>query len=612
MKKLIFHFISILIFENIISSPNCKEGINLCQSCHPITKLCLKCEKDIYTPDNNGGCEYSKTCYEKKNHCLKCNDDKDLCEKCEEDYYPDENGGCSFVNNCEISWNGRCLKCRKDFILIGLDEEENDLPYYEIKICKSLNSEDLKHCEEINIENGLCNKCKIGYYLNEGDKKCILTQNCYESAFGICKRCISGYYLFRDDRKCYKEKGILDGCKESYNNITCNICDEDYYFDEKGICCSINFCEEKGDYYPCLKCINGYILSISKDSCTQEKNCLNGDKELGTCTLCTYQYYLDINDGKCKSNREDNDFKYCETADEACLTCSFGYHIGKDNKCSNSRHCSESNLGTCLICEDNFYLGLDNICNVEHCIYSNEDKGICIECEKNYYYNRKGNNCKIAENNFENCRIGVEDENCKICHNDFYLNKKDHLCHTNLEIGPFYKCAYSDSEGEKCSKCLAKYYLGNIDKLCTTMEGCDISENENKCIQCNPHYSLNLKDNRCYQNGIIKKENDKFYYRCNRTNIEGTQCEICLEGFVLNENGLCFEVEHCTKMEEGVCKECQIGEDGIYCLNNIFGCIKTSTKHCVECNNILDFDSCDKCEEGYVVGPFHECQLPEE
>ena len=63
-----------------------------------------------------------------------------------------------------------------------------------LKICKSLNTEDFNNCEDINIENGKCQSCKEGYYLNSGDNKCIKTDNCTESSFGICKKCNSGYY----------------------------------------------------------------------------------------------------------------------------------------------------------------------------------------------------------------------------------------------------------------------------------------------------------------------------------------------------------------------------------------------------------------------------------
>ena len=31
------------------------------------------------------------------------------------------------------------------------------------------------------------------------------------------------------------------------------------------------------------------------------------------------------------------------------------------------------------------------------------------------------------------------------------------------------------------------------------------------------------------------------YFKCNRTNEEGTACKICLDGFTSDENGLCID-----------------------------------------------------------------------
>ena len=40
------------------------------------------------------------------------------------------------------------------------------------------------------------------------------------------------------------------------------------------------------NYNKCEKCIEGYYLTEYKDSCTKEKNCLNGDKNMGICKQC--------------------------------------------------------------------------------------------------------------------------------------------------------------------------------------------------------------------------------------------------------------------------------------------------------------------------------------
>ena len=128
---------------------------NHCSKCNLITKLCVKCELNIYTPDQKGGCENSNHSIIGNNQCIECIELGNLCQKCIEGYFLDENGGCSYTDNCEISYKGKCLKCKNDFILIGEDKynQEN-----EIKICKSLYYGELKNCEIINISSGLCEK----------------------------------------------------------------------------------------------------------------------------------------------------------------------------------------------------------------------------------------------------------------------------------------------------------------------------------------------------------------------------------------------------------------------------------------------------------------------
>ena len=193
-----FIFILIFILEIIASAPICKEGTNYCSKCHPVTKLCVKCEKDIFVPDDNGGCKNANICIKGNNHCLECTDEGNLCKKCEESYFPDNNGGCSYTDNCEIAYDGKCIKCKDDFILIGKTEYYTSVN--EIKICKSLTSEDLRNCEKIDTEKGKCQKCKTGYYLSNSDNKCTLTQNCYVSTFGICSKCSQGYYLDKNNK----------------------------------------------------------------------------------------------------------------------------------------------------------------------------------------------------------------------------------------------------------------------------------------------------------------------------------------------------------------------------------------------------------------------------
>ena len=152
------------------------------------------------------------------------------------------------------------------------------ISYEELKICKSLNSEDLKNCLKMDLDKGTCQQCKDGYYLSNDDRKCNQTQYCYESTFGICRKCTTGYYLDKKQQKCLRQEGAFEHCRESLDGRTCDVCDEDYYFDDEGICCGTNYCAVRGEYYRCKKCKSGYYLSSYGDCCTPDKNCYYGNR----------------------------------------------------------------------------------------------------------------------------------------------------------------------------------------------------------------------------------------------------------------------------------------------------------------------------------------------
>ena len=590
---MMFFFVSLFILKNVKLEPFCEENINNCIRCHPLTKLCLKCSLDIYSPDEYGGCSPSGKCTFGKNFCLMCDEGEKKCKKCETGFYPDQNGGCSFIENCEISYKGHCLKCSSDFILIGENQG--------FKICKSLYSNDLVNCEIINNVTGLCDVCKEGYFLNNGDKKCSEIENCNESTFGKCISCNIGYYLDIKENKCKYQNGPLLFCKESLDGKKCDVCDDDYFFDENGNCTSVNFCTE--GMFNCQKCIEGYYLTKDKNACTQEQNCYSGDKLNGLCDYCIDNYYIDLNDRKCKSNDNNNNFKNCKKAEnDKCILCENEYNLSEDGKCTSTKNCAEVDKGKCLLCSDGYFLGLDNRCiDVEHCIYS-ETFYECKECKDGYYFNSTSKKCLEYIEGYENCKITSYNGNnyyCYYCKDGFYINQTNHLCYDNKENNYFYKCLLTDITGNYCINCEDNYYIGYKDHKCSKIYGCDTSENEDKCLECDEKHCLNTVTGKCENNEIINDEKQKLYYRCKKTNKEGTACEICLDEFELNEKGFCIDKIHCIEEENGICIRCKNNRQYSSCLNSDFGCVPTSYMKCIECNNVLDFDKCTKCREDY-------------
>ena len=456
--------------------------------------------------------------------------------------------------------------------------------------------------ETNNIENGLCENCEEGYYLNTGDKKCSKTENCSESIYGNCISCYIGYYLNKKNNTCLLKVGNFLYCKQSLNDENCEICDEMSYLDENGICSLSNYCSKSSNGI-CQKCISNYYLSTFNNICSNEKNCNEADRDTGLCIICKSDYFLDTNDYKCKSNIENNEFKYCQkVVNNLCTECIKSYILSKDSKCVDTYNCLESENGKCILCEKNYHLGLDNKCtDIEHCIYTNEH-GFCIECEDNYYYNTLGKNCTYDIDKFKNCKTSAGFY-CSECKNNYYLNLNDSTCQDNTQKGPFYKCALSDKEEEICIKCIEGYYLGTEDKKCSLIENCKISKDENTCIECDESLCLDLKKNICVENDYIEDENKKFYFACKRTNIEGTKCELCIEGYEVGKDGYCVDNSRCLEEKDGKCLKCteEENENGYsYCANEVFGCVESIWEGCLRCDDLLDIFSCTKCKEGYV------------
>ena len=584
-----------------LSSPLCTIGKNFCQECHSITNLCIQCQYDSLTPDDNGGCTGSKKCSIGQNYCNKCDEESTLCSECEIGYYPDKNGGCSYIENCEISDNGHCIKCVEDYYLIG----------NELKICKYIELDDFQNCKKINYTNGLCSSCEENYFLNSGDKKCVSIEHCYKSSFGVCTQCEQNYILNKEDDICEEKNEEFLNCKITLDNKTCDECNEGFYFSEEGKCIKTNYCQ-KSDKDNCVECKTGYFLSNDKLSCTKEEKCLTGDTENGLCNWCIDNYYLETKDRKCKSNLEKEELNNCKIAKNGiCTTCEKYYYLGEDNKCLISQNCAESEENLCITCSEGYYLGKDGKCtNVEKCIYSRNNE--CYECEDGFYYDYFDKKCKKSTDNFLNCKHNSEydQEKCAMCKDDYYLLLVDSLCYSNKEEGPFYKCQFSTFNGNNCSTCVGEYYIGRDDLKCNLIEGCLRSENEKKCLECDRYYCLDNEGN-CVDNYYITDKEKAFYYYCKVLNEDGTGCAECENELDVNDEGICYDDIHCEeKDEEGVCKKCQsdnpFGYFG-YCLNEMYGCVDTFLKNCVRCDNILELDMCTECEKGYEIDEIGDC-----
>ena len=608
MFKQMLNLIIFLIYITV-SIQTCEKDKNFCILCELATDLCKKCESDLFVPDENGGCKGAKKCNINQNHCQKCSSSSYLCEICVNGYFPDDNGGCALTENCDVSEGGNCKKCIDNYALIYWGKN-----YME---CESMDKDELLNCEEYDLY-GHCLICKDGYYLNLGDKKCSNTENCLSSTKGICDICDYKYYLDKSNNTNYlcisnSEKNSFLHCLISEDGKNCDVCLEPYFLSEDRKCVQTKYCYRGiTGTEQCDTCISNYYLSEDKYSCTITKNCKIGFWNNGKCKLCLDGYYNNLDDGKCYSNQEDNEYKYCQNVLEKCESCINGYYLGEDKKCSNSKNCSESELGICQKCQKGNYLGkLDNKCTpVEFCIKSNYNYD-CEECDEHYFVNN--NNCiidTIQGDVFKNCKVVFyNQEHCSICKSNYYLKEEDNLCYNNEDL---YKC--SKVLKNKCIECEESYYLGE-DNKCSKIAGCAKSTDENTCIKCISGLCQNKKKGICEQNFYIDEEdqsdeNNGVCFRCLETNNEGTKCVKCEENYTLSEKGFCQDKLHCVEEQNGKCIKCKQYErkDGwlkSYCLNEKYGCVE-AVDGCLQCNNIYDFNSCTKCFNGFYFDDKYE------
>ena len=100
-----------------------------------------------------------------------------------------------------------------------------------------------------------CISYLTGLSPSKDDKKCTKYENCKETIFNVCIKCENGYYLNKKEEKCILQTEDLMHCKEVMDGKTCNICEDDFFFDEEKKCIDTNYCQASDEFGICEKCL---------------------------------------------------------------------------------------------------------------------------------------------------------------------------------------------------------------------------------------------------------------------------------------------------------------------------------------------------------------------
>lgn len=210
--------------------------------------------------------------------------------------------------------------------------------------CKTVNRP-IAHCSWYAEDGETCLECDFFYLLK--DNQCILktAQNCleYEDA-DTCKSCPSRYPIIDEDGNCGVDPNN-PWCLEYDNSIPgllsyeCDICMENYYPNDSGICTRVNDPIKACKYYwsdrVCKQCEESYYLRYDGKFCdinpSFDEMCV--EFSYGTeCSVCEFGYYL-VN-GKCVACPSAQGCAYCNSTNTTqCLMCKFGYDMNSKGEC---------------------------------------------------------------------------------------------------------------------------------------------------------------------------------------------------------------------------------------------------------------------------------------
>ena len=419
--------------------------------------------------------------------------------------------------------------------------------------------------------------------------------NCIECGIGenasTCISCEDKHFLFFHNLLCLPCDDPL------YGQVACGgNCDSTNYETTRNVLCEKNGCKE-GFYNLNGICFN---CSVSSTGC---KKCVYNEEGF-KCLECSDKYKLD-SDGLCRSC-----WYYSHNY---CNKCAFNFSL--DNA---PNYCEECNLGYYLDIDDNRYckkckeqIEIDNgYCRICSDFEDDYEPGPCW-CNK-YYTQKSHSNCVQCPDNCPYCEYNHQTNKaeCLDCDSGYTLNseKTCTYCGEGCE-----QCTLSEDNSPICSLCFSHNFTSD-NKCLICVDNCKFCENKDKCIECNPGYTL-LSDGTC-------RKCPNACTLCKADNNDKIICSKCEDHYGLKDDKECIYCRNIT--DEGMegCERCGYNKDlqKFEC----YECLKKERDYSYDTYNIYTyvnntyqcFNNSDKnqpsfygCQIAQKIGDKYECLI---
>ena len=484
--------------------------------------------------------------------------------------------------------------------VFNTDEEIiNYFPHSELEMMAETKTSLYKICA-MQGSNGCTDYCPKEYLLDTEKNQCSESSSCLNGKFklmpsGVCdNKCDPNYFIYNDNKEC----GL------------CRDLDPDNKYKLVGgqSCLSSigNYMEYFNKNLFLLKCKSGFI--IENDDCVKHKNCYDlckpnqctdesSDENNQHCLSCIDGYYLEENNCKEKCSngyfiKPGNECEKCslnncqkyQDNNETCLCeiCENLYFLidSKCEKCSNDCYGCIDNPDKCTDCQNSFlFENKCYQCQGEFCQkFIDEKKCACDICNDGYY-----NRNYLCEKCLDNCKTCDNNETCKSCYDNYFINKNGTCSECITSNCKIYKL-----DGCECEACEEGYFLNDqqckkCNDTCKTCEG-----NENNCTICSKNSFMN-------ENNICEKCDDT----CKTCEGNKYNCTICVENSFMNEDNICEKCDDSCKTCEGYKSNCTSCDENRF-LNENNTC-ESCDDSCKDCS--LNKTNCTSCKDGkYLDG----------
>ena len=547
-------------FESVSAKHNCVE----CATDHSLFNVpnagsTFYCEANQTIID--GGTTLTDNCK------LYSGGEANKCIECNSTHILDKNNACVdkatlpstvYVDNCKVLDSAAdpkvCDTClagsfqntttKECISLVNCAEYEMDNDLVVCKKCvegKMVDYRDKTLCIDIIIphckifEDGVCKQCKDGYTTMKikktyGSNKTVTY--CFKDAFSDPKMNADVLFDFQaysstsftlntmntfnelqelsDKESDVFTRGLcpqkfMPYCGDSYNNMTCEECEDGAWMDDNTEVCipnTIAHCKDQKNLYECDECNDGYFRNDIKQC--QKQNVDDCSKYLKTepgCEECSTAHYL--KEKKCYPHTVENCSEYKDDSDE-CAKCNEFYYRHEGG-------CKAHTVSGCKQYED--------------------DKNTCKNCHERYY--KDDDVCSL--NTGKNCKTYLNDENgCSSCFTDsdttheknFIIQGED--CVPVEEIPNCVKYLIT-SNSSTCDECAEKHFKNNgkCKPFPTGMRYCEVFESASTCTKCVQDFFMDANTANCQP--IYKP-----IFNCeNYSSL--TECQACKMGYMLSE-----------------------------------------------------------------------------